>query len=195
MLLLRCTSSYTLRQVHTHGLLSQSQHTHLHVACILAGDQTMFCRACDFRAVGGFDTRWRIMEDTDLCVRMHDAGPCRHHNTQTAATSSSSSAAVGRTQQQQSRGPSINQQQENKQQQQKQQPGGLMLWWQRWRQPRGRVKQVLNRLSVTSGRRLDAWGPVRATYIHFVIGSSWYFCRDPVQLEKLYEQLYTDAFR
>jgi hypothetical protein len=71
----------------------------------------------------------------------------------------------------------------------------LQQHWQQWLRPRGRVKQVLNRLSVTSGRRLDAWGPLRATYIHVVIGASWYFRRDPVELKELYTLLYTDAFR
>lgn len=72
---------------------------------------------------------------------------------------------------------------------------GVWQQWQQWQRPRGRVKQVLNRVSVTSGRRLDAWGPVKATYIHLVIGTSWYFTRDPAQLKQLYNKLYTDAFR
>jgi rSAM/selenodomain-associated transferase 2 len=41
---------------------------------ILFGDQAMFCRAEDFAAVGGFDGSIPIMEDADLCVRMHYKG-------------------------------------------------------------------------------------------------------------------------
>jgi|AntAceMinimDraft_5_1070358.scaffolds.fasta_scaffold79426_2 hypothetical protein len=35
----------------------------------------MFCRAVDFGYVGGFDESLPIMEDADLCCRMHQAGP------------------------------------------------------------------------------------------------------------------------
>ena len=35
----------------------------------------MFCRACDFRAVSGFNEQLVLMEDADLCIRMHMAGP------------------------------------------------------------------------------------------------------------------------
>ncbi len=40
----------------------------------LFGDQTLFCRAADFKAVGGFQDDLPIMEDVDLCIRMHEAG-------------------------------------------------------------------------------------------------------------------------
>eukprot|EP00854_Cymbomonas_tetramitiformis_P020905 gene20905-25072_t len=38
----------------------------------LFGDQVMFCRRREFDAVGGFDARYKIMEDIDLCFRMHE---------------------------------------------------------------------------------------------------------------------------
>lgn len=41
----------------------------------LFGDQTLFCRAADFKAVGGFRNDLPIMEDVDLCIKMHEAGP------------------------------------------------------------------------------------------------------------------------
>ncbi|KAL3139074.1 hypothetical protein ABBQ32_005871 [Trebouxia sp. C0010 RCD-2024] len=41
----------------------------------LFGDQTLFCRAADFKAIGGFQNDLPIMEDVDLCIRMHEAGP------------------------------------------------------------------------------------------------------------------------
>jgi glycosyltransferase involved in cell wall biosynthesis len=40
----------------------------------LFGDQSLFCRAADFRRAGGYDGALPIMEDADLCVRMHEAG-------------------------------------------------------------------------------------------------------------------------
>lgn len=41
----------------------------------LFGDQTLFCRTADFRAVGGYDPELPIMEDVDFCIRLHEAGP------------------------------------------------------------------------------------------------------------------------
>lgn len=38
------------------------------------GDQNLFCRRADFSKVGGFDEALTIMEDADLCIRMHDMG-------------------------------------------------------------------------------------------------------------------------
>jgi hypothetical protein len=64
-----------------------------------------------------------------------------------------------------------------------------------WQQPRGRVVQVLDRPSVTSGRRLAAWGSLRATYIHFRVATHWYFGGSAEQLKELYVRLYTDSFR
>lgn len=45
---------------------------------ILFGDQAMFCRRDDFDRVGGFDESLPIMEDADLCVRMHFKGRGKH---------------------------------------------------------------------------------------------------------------------
>ena len=44
-------------------------------AKLLFGDQTLFCRAADFARVGGYDGALPIMEDADLCIRLHAAGP------------------------------------------------------------------------------------------------------------------------
>lgn len=116
---------------------------------------------------------------------MHEAGPCRHQLTTGTGSSCRAARTAGQHRQQgaggslPSHGP----------------VGELQQRWQQWLQPRGRVKQVLTRLSVTSGRRLAVWGTAKATYIHAVLGTSWYFRRDPVQLRELYDRLYTDAFR
>jgi len=42
---------------------------------LLFGDQVMCCRRNDFTAVQGFKASLPIMEDADLCIRMHKAGP------------------------------------------------------------------------------------------------------------------------
>ena len=35
----------------------------------------MFCSKADLLHAGGFDESLPIMEDADLCIRMHEAGP------------------------------------------------------------------------------------------------------------------------
>ena len=42
---------------------------------VLFGDQAMFCRAAPFAAVGGFDESVPLMEDADLCLKLHAHGP------------------------------------------------------------------------------------------------------------------------
>lgn len=39
------------------------------------GDQNLFCRRNDFERVGGFSSSLPIMEDLDLLLRLHYAGP------------------------------------------------------------------------------------------------------------------------
>lgn len=158
----------------------------------LFGDQTLFCRACDFKSVGGFDARWPIMEDTDLCVRLHHAGPCRHSSAAPAPAPAIATAPASRGAQQVAGNP---QKQRQQQQQDEHRWQSMQQQWQQWLQPRGRIRQVLDRVSVTSSRRVEAWGPLKATYIHFTIGLSWYFKQDPTLIRQLYDKLYTDAFR
>ena len=55
--------------------------------------------------------------------------------------------------------------------------------------------QVLHPPAQTSGRRLKAWGNLRATAIHVIIGFSWYFGATPDQMRSLYARLYTDSYR
>jgi hypothetical protein len=38
---------------------------------ILFGDQALFARTASFHAVGGFDANVPIMEDVDLCLKLH----------------------------------------------------------------------------------------------------------------------------
>jgi len=39
------------------------------------GDQNLFCRRTDFERMGGYDQRLPIMEDLDLIMHLHAAGP------------------------------------------------------------------------------------------------------------------------
>ncbi|GAQ92598.1 hypothetical protein KFL_010660030 [Klebsormidium nitens] len=104
----------------------------------LFGDQVLFCRARDFAAVGGFNQEQPIMEELDLCIRLHMRKP--------EGTSAQ----------------------------------------------RGRIRMV-NRMVHTSGRRFVSLGFLRATYIHFCIGLSWYLGASPIQMERLYKQMYQDV--
>ncbi|KIY99150.1 hypothetical protein MNEG_8812 [Monoraphidium neglectum] len=61
--------------------------------------------------------------------------------------------------------------------------------------PRGRVLFLTDKAGSTSGRRLAAWGPLRATGIHLAISLAWYITQDAEKVEELYERLYTDKYR
>ncbi|MEO0981930.1 MAG: TIGR04283 family arsenosugar biosynthesis glycosyltransferase [Pseudomonadota bacterium] len=50
-------------------------------ARLLFGDQLIFCRAGDFRAIGGFDPNQSIMEEADFILRMVRAGRGRVRQT------------------------------------------------------------------------------------------------------------------
>jgi glycosyltransferase involved in cell wall biosynthesis len=78
-------------------------------ARLLFGDHAMFFRRDDFLAAGGCDTTLPIMEDADLCVRLHRFGRTR----------------------------------------------------------------MVNRVVITSDRRIAAWGPVRANLIYLRVSISW----------------------
>lgn len=41
---------------------------------VVFGDQSIFVRREDFKQVGGYDEKLAIMEDADLCLRMHKSG-------------------------------------------------------------------------------------------------------------------------
>eukprot|EP00882_Tetradesmus_deserticola_P015355 GHRQ01016357.1.p1 GENE.GHRQ01016357.1~~GHRQ01016357.1.p1 ORF type:complete len:147 (+),score=64.36 GHRQ01016357.1:88-528(+) len=146
------------------------------------------------------------MEDTDLCVRMHMATPATHLQQQKqqrlhqpwqqpggGASSSSSCTSSG----------CVSQQQHGASSDQSASPltalaghaAAAAAALHAWLQPRGRVVQVLDRLSITSGRRLLEWGSLRATYIHMRLAAHWYFGGSPEQLKELYMRLYTDSFR
>ena len=69
----------------------------------------MFFRRADFLQAGGCDTSLMIMEDADLCIRLHRFGRTR----------------------------------------------------------------LVNRVVITSDRRIAAWGPLRANLIYLSVGARW----------------------
>ena len=78
-------------------------------ARLLFGDHAMFFRRADFLSVGGCDATLMVMEDADLCLRMH---------------------RLGRT-------------------------------------------RLVNRVVITSDRRIAAWGTLRANWIYLKCGIGW----------------------
>jgi glycosyltransferase involved in cell wall biosynthesis len=76
---------------------------------LLFGDHAMFFRRADFLAAGGCNTALPMMEDVDLCVRLHRFGRTR----------------------------------------------------------------MVNRVVITSDRRITAWGPLRANLIYLRVSASW----------------------
>ncbi len=92
-----------------YGPLLFRPHLFLRGARLLFGDHAMFFRRAYFLAAGGCDTSLPIMEDVDLCVRLHRFGRTR----------------------------------------------------------------MVNRVVITSDRRIAAWGPVRANLIYLRVSISW----------------------
>ena len=60
---------------------------------------------------------------------------------------------------------------------------------------KGLPVQILQPAAETSGRRLQAWGNPKATFVHFLIGLRWYLGATPEQLKALYVRMYTDDYR
>lgn len=92
-----------------YGPLLFRPHLFLRGARLLFGDHAMFFRRADFLAAGGCDTSLAIMEDVDLCIRLHRFGRTR----------------------------------------------------------------MVNRVVITSDRRIAAWGPLRANLIYLRVSASW----------------------
>jgi hypothetical protein len=67
--------------------------------------------------------------------------------------------------------------------------------WRTGLRSRRRIRHVMYRSNVTSGRRMVHWGGLKTTYLHFKFGLMWYFGCSPRQLQKAYDELYTDNYR
>ncbi|MGI4955713.1 MAG: glycosyltransferase [Janthinobacterium lividum] len=92
-----------------YGPLLFRPHLFVRGLRLLFGDHAMFFRRADFLAAGGCDTSLPIMEDADLCLRLHRFGRIR----------------------------------------------------------------LVNRVVMTSDRRIAAWGPLRANLIYLRVSVSW----------------------
>lgn len=103
----------------------------------LFGDQVIFCRSSDFISVGGFDESLPIMEDANLCEKLHLKGP------------------------QKGKG-------------------------------RGDIKLV-NRIVVTSGRRIKSWGFLKSTFVYYSLGFSFAFGTPASQVLEMYKKWYNDV--
>ena len=131
---------------------------------ILFGDQCLFARADAFHRVGGFDETVPIMEDADLCLKLHALGPYAvARRTRAVGDDDDLVTTPGR-----SRRPLP--------------PRNA---------PRGRIVMV-DRCVATSGRRFDTWGNLRATGTHIAIALTWYFGASGERMRELYARLYGD---
>ena len=169
----------------------------------LFGDQAMFCRRRDFEYVGGFDENLPIMEDADLCVRMHTAGPCPldagEGRTTAAGSTTGSASGEGFTPPRlRSPGKWIDNGAPPKGHDEAR-DGAFERFVKREVEPavdwfdRGRVVLV-NRVVTTSGRRIeDLGGNLKATFVHFLIGFSWYLGASPERMVEIYNKYYSDV--
>lgn len=57
------------------------------------------------------------------------------------------------------------------------------------------MRHVAYRGNETSGRRMVAWGGLKATALHFRIGLMWLLGCSPQALQRVYDTAYTDAIR
>ncbi len=138
--------------------------------------------------MGGFDAELPIMEDADLCLRLHSGGVGGKFGiTRLAQAESKMEEPSSRPL------PSQPEVRFN---------------------GRGRIRMMLDQTAITSGRRLIEWGPLYGTYVHVsrrplsafslpsctyppqaLIGARWYFGASYQELHQLYRDLYTDRFR
>jgi glycosyltransferase involved in cell wall biosynthesis len=186
----------------THVLLAQSAHntikTLLYPALLrptaflrglrlLFGDQVLVVRAHDLRDVGGYDERYSIMEDADLCLRLHKRGPYSGGGAIGGGGSNKKPAKRLTKQQEEAARADLSQWST--------QPTEAAFAAAPWFHPRGRVRMDCRRVARTSGRRLAAWGFLRGSITNFRIASAWYFLHSPERVRDLYKRLYTDAYR
>ncbi|KAG2434035.1 hypothetical protein HXX76_007763 [Chlamydomonas incerta] len=112
---------------------------------IMFGDQGLCCRAADFRAVGGYRAALPLMEDAELCLDLHSAGPMAGAQGQLSRCGA-----------------------------------------------RGRVRMRQDRVAATSGRRIAAWGELRANAIFAYISLLWLAGAAPAELHAVQRRLYHD---
>jgi glycosyltransferase involved in cell wall biosynthesis len=165
----------------------------------LFGDQAMFVDAACFQSVGGFDESLPIMEDADLCVRMHESGWTRGSNFFAEGTEERFEGAA-RCAPLTCRG---------KWEVTDEASGDDVSLTEKTKKPRSRFRKtsvcekaagsdrgrivLVNRAVTTSGRRIEGLGNFKATLTHFLIGVSWYCGADPDKMVALYRKFYPPA--
>ena len=152
----------------------------------LFGDQAMFVDAACFKSVGGFDESLPIMEDADLCVRMHESGWTRGSNFHAEGTEERFEGAA-RCAPLTCRGKWEVTDDAKKKRFRK-----TSVCEKAAGSDRGRIVLV-NRAVTTSGRRIEGLGNFKATLTHFLIGVSWYCGADPDKMVALYRKFYPPA--
>ena len=149
----------------------------------LFGDQAMFADATCFRSVSGFDEALPIMEDADLCLRLHESGWVRGSNGERGARHAHRDAVPALTCA--GKWEDV-------------EDGSAKRFRKTTLAPKavgsnlGRIVLV-NRVVTTSGRRIEGLGNVKATLTHFLIGVSWYCGADPDAMVALYRKFYPPA--
>jgi glycosyltransferase involved in cell wall biosynthesis len=166
----------------------------------LFGDQAIFVDAACFKSVGGFDESLPIMEDADLCVRMHESGWTRGSNFVAEGTAERFEGAArcapltcrGKwevTDDAKTGEPSAT---EETKKQSASRFRKTSVCEKAAGSDRGRIVLV-NRAVTTSGRRIEGLGNFKATLTHFLIGVSWYCGADPDKMVALYRKFYPPA--
>ena len=167
----------------------------------LFGDQAMFADAACFRSVSGFDEALPIMEDADLCLRLHESGWVRGSNgaaarrahrdgtrrsgateTATRANAVPALTCAGKWEDVEDENYAREKKRFRKTTLAPKAVGSNL----------GRIVLV-NRVVTTSGRRIEGLGNVKATLTHFLIGVSWYCGADPDAMVALYRKFYPPA--
>lgn len=158
----------------------------------LFGDQAMFADATCFRSVSGFDEALPIMEDADLCLRLHESGwvPRGSNGVATeTATRANAVPALTCAGKWEDVSEDDNYVREKKK---KKRFRKTTLAPKAVGSNLGRIVLV-NRVVTTSGRRIEGLGNVKATLTHFLIGVSWYCGADPDAMVALYRKFYPPA--
>ena len=148
---------------------------------VLFGDQAIFCDASRFHKIKGFDEALPIMEDADLCRRLHEVG----HGGGSGESRDESDRAFSQEEQLISFGKWEKLDENSSYSKTELEPKATG-------KDRGRIVLV-DRVIHTSGRRIEGLGNLKATAVHFLIGLSWYWGADPEKMVKIYGKFYPPA--
>ncbi|KAG2453841.1 hypothetical protein HYH02_002048 [Chlamydomonas schloesseri] len=143
---------------------------------IMFGDQGLSCRAVDFRAVGGYRAYLPLMEDAELCLDLHNSGPAAAEAAEVKVVATAAAVADVGVASEEGKGRPAHKSSSG--------GGGCSA--------RGRVRMRQDRAAATSGRRIAAWGELRANCIFAYISMLWLAGAAPAELHAVQRRLYTD---